>query len=165
MGTDITSTASEAIEESIRKQLDQGYPTTWMWEEDGNEVIGKAVRKETAITENGPCDILVLEVDGVLRSVWLMHTALISKLQRMRPKAGDFVGIRWLGQREPKSGGRPYYDYNVVVHGTGADNALDWEAPAALGAGEEAVQAEVVDSGYGPPPTDDEYQPSWGDET
>ena len=155
----------DAIKAELSKQLEQGNPRTWMWEEDGTEVIGRAVRKETAMTTEGPCDILVMEVDGELRSIWLMHTALVSKLQRMRPQAGDWVGIKHLGKREPKqAGGRPYYDYNVVVHGVGPAGALNWEAPAALPAGEEPAEAEVVDTGYGPPPSDEEYPtepPGW----
>lgn len=152
--------AADAIKAELSKQLEQGNPATWMWEEDGVEVIGRAVRKETAMTTEGPCDILVLDVDGELRSVWLMHTALVSKLRRLRPQAGDWVGIKHLGKREPKQGGRPYYDYNVVVHGTGPGGAFNWEAPAELPKGndEGAVEAQVVDpGGYGPPPMDDDY--------
>lgn len=134
----------ETAIEQVRKQLDQGYPETWRFDEDGREVIGYAVRKETGQTTNGPCDILVLNVNGELRSIWLMHTALINKLHELRPKAGDLIGIRQLGERQPKSqGGRPYMDYNVVVHGVGG-HELTWSETPQLPQGE-FVDAEPVE--------------------
>lgn len=121
----------KAPEDEVREMLDQGYPETWNWEEHGPEVVGYAVRKEVGQTVNGPCDILILKVKNPdtgeyeHRSVWLFHTALVSKMYRLRPMIGDLVGIRQLGEREPQGGGRPYMDYNVVVYGQ-KGGALDW---------------------------------------
>lgn len=126
----------------VQKQLDQGYPDTWRFDEDGPEIIGYAVRKEVGNTVNGPCDILVIEhaSNGKLYSVWLMHSALINKLNRMRPQAGSLVGIRQLGERVSNTSQRTYMDYNVVVVGA-TENALSWDEPKAL-------EAEIVDEGY-----------------
>lgn len=150
---DEIAAAGNDPEDVVRGMLDQGNPASWNFEEDGADVIGYALRKEKAMTQEGPCDILVLNVkhaDGMYyeRSVWLFHTALISQLERKRPKVGDLVGIRFLGERQSKTpGGRPYKDYNVVVHGT-QGGALDWDdsARVALPAGApEEVQGEWVD--------------------
>lgn len=121
-----------------------------MWDEDGPEVIGYAKRKEVGQTQYGPTDILILDVrndEGNYeeRSVWLMHTTLVSKLNRVKPGVGDLVGILQLGEREAKGGGTKYMDYNVVVskkEGT----ALGWDEAEALPAGEPA-QGEVVEAG------------------
>lgn len=126
----------------VREQLDQGYPETWRFDEDGAEVIGYARRTSTGNTVNGPVPILILEVDGVERSVWCMHTALLNRLRESNIQPGDVVGIRQLGEVEPKGGGRPYVAYNVVVHGTGG-NELSFAAPAELEAAAPVEDAEV----------------------
>lgn len=150
--------------------LDQGHPETWNWEEHGREVIGYAERVETARTVNGDCEILVLKVRNEsdqyeLRSVWVFHTALANKLAEKNIKAGDLVGIRQLGEREPKGGGRKYMDYNVVVHSArGTNLGLGGTRAAALPVGEpEIVEGVPVDE---PPPMEDTGRspsPSSGD--
>lgn len=132
----------------MQEMLDAGNPKMWDFSEDGNTVMGYAVRLEHGRTEYGPCRILILDVRGEERSVWLLHTALISKLERLQPMAGDFVGIRQLGERKPQSGGREYMDYEVKVLGQ-KGVGFEWgnAAPA-------LIQGEVVDEAPDAPMSD-----------
>lgn len=135
-----------SAEEEVRKQLDEGYPESFILGPDDPEVIGYAVRLEEAVGKFGPVKILVMRVGDKLFSVWLSHTALQSKLERARPRAGDLLGIRYLGKRSSSSG-QDYVDYNVVVHGA-KGNELSWgESQALPPADNVPVEAEIVDEG------------------
>jgi hypothetical protein len=118
--------------EEIHAALQLGEPKAWYWDSDGDEIIGRAVRKESRDTENGPADFLVLDVNGELRSVLVGNKVLISKLNHYRPRRGELVGIRRLGTVEPKTrNGRAYVDFAVYIPGRD-DEALDWSMTKAL---------------------------------
>jgi hypothetical protein len=99
---------------------DETFPATWRWDEHGRTVQGAYVRMDEAATDYGRRAIIVLNVNGEERSVWLFDTALVSKFQDQlatRP-TGDFTaGERILIERgEEKvesSGGRRYWPYRV----------------------------------------------------
>lgn len=52
------------------------FPRNWDWDGDGDTVQGSYVRVDEAPTSYGEKPILVLEVGGEERSVWLLATAL-----------------------------------------------------------------------------------------
>jgi hypothetical protein len=89
------------------------YPGSWLWDEDGDVIEGAYVELSEAHTrfdgETRP--ILVLEVDGEKRTVWLFHTALQSQLREellRRPdnelRVGEPVRIEGLGKQESENG-------------------------------------------------------------
>lgn len=66
---------------------EQAYPANWVWEEDGEDLgdrwrlsEGRFVDLREGRTVRGKRGILILEVDGEERSVWLFHSPLIDKL-------------------------------------------------------------------------------------
>jgi hypothetical protein len=97
------------------------YPETWRWEDDGDVIEGTYVELSEAHTrfdrETRP--ILILDVDGKRRTVWLFHTALQSRLREeleKRPgnelRVGEPIRIERLGEKESEDGFR-YMNYRV----------------------------------------------------
>jgi hypothetical protein len=106
--------------DNTREQAGE-HPRTWRWNEDGSAVAGTFVRLDEASTEYGQKAILVLDVDGVERSVWLFEAAVASKLREALEKrsSGDFtVGERieiHRGAEKIESGnGRKYWPFKVI---------------------------------------------------
>ncbi len=59
-----------------------GYPETWKFAEHGDLVAGTFVRFDEGPTRDyGMRVILVLDVDGAERSIWLSQTALFNKVR------------------------------------------------------------------------------------
>jgi len=84
--------------------------------EQGQSFVGTYERLERGFAEHrGQTWVMVLRgEDGELRSLWLLHAALLNGLKRLRPKPGEQVGVRNLGKR--KSGtGSDYVDWRVAV--------------------------------------------------
>lgn len=118
----------------VQDALDKEFPRTWMFQEDGKQVVGTFVKLDEGMTRQyGACPIIVLNVDGEDRSVWMMHTALRSKLAQLRPAVGDTIAIKQGDPRTSKND-MEYYDYRVVNVTTEGepDSAPDWDkiAPA-----------------------------------
>jgi hypothetical protein len=95
------------------------FPRNWLFDEDGLEVEGRYVEITEGTTANGPCPIVVLNVDGERRSVWLFHTAVRNRFadEVARRKDGDLtqgelVSIR-RGETKESAGGRSYVSYAV----------------------------------------------------
>ncbi len=94
------------------------FPANWRFDEDGAEVRGKFVKFDVGQTqEYGDCPILVLNVDGEERSVWLFHTALKSKFQkevaRREIQPGEQINIKQAGEKMGANK-RSYMNYVVA---------------------------------------------------
>ena len=97
------------------------YPRWWDWDEDGLLVEGTFVRAGTGYTQMGQRPFVVLNVEGVDRTVWLHHEVLRNQFARevhRRPDrtihVGETVRIWQLEPRESMSNaGRSYTDYRV----------------------------------------------------
>jgi hypothetical protein len=96
------------------------YPETWKFGDHGDLVAGTFVRFDEGPTRDyGMRVILVLDVDGRERSIWLSQTALFNKvrdeLNRRASKALD-PGERVVVQRHEKTtseNGREYWPFVV----------------------------------------------------
>lgn len=95
------------------------YPRGWRFDEDGLEVTGRFVEFDEGVTANGPCPIVVLDVDGEPRSVWLFHTASRSRFadEVARRKSGnldvgELVRVRQ-GEQKQGGNGRSYTSYQI----------------------------------------------------
>jgi hypothetical protein len=93
------------------------YPQWWDWSEDGEEVAGRFVRLGQGFTAYGQKPFLVLDVEGVERTIWLhnqvLHNIFARELHRRPEKefqVGERVEIRQLGTRDSASG-REYMNY------------------------------------------------------
>jgi hypothetical protein len=94
------------------------FPRNWRFDEDGLELVGLYVRSDEGQTANGPCPILILEIDGEERTVWCFHTALRRRIAdevARRPsgdlKKGERVVIRQGEKKTTAEGGREYISY------------------------------------------------------
>lgn len=83
------------------------YPETWLWDEDGDVCSGTFLRFDKAATrEYGKKLIMVLEVDGAERSVWLLQTALYERVRDEladRPERRLTVGERVTFHRQAET--------------------------------------------------------------
>jgi hypothetical protein len=89
------------------------YPGTWRWDEDGDVIEGTYVELSEAHTrfDSETRPILVLEVNGEQRTVWLFHTALQNQLREEllrrsdnELRVGEPVRIERLGEQKSENG-------------------------------------------------------------
>jgi hypothetical protein len=112
MTTEITAETA-AAQEPAEPQDKRTYPQTWIWDEHGDVIEGTYVELSEAHTrfDGEPRPILVLEVAGEKRTVWLFHTALQNQLREellRRPdnelRVGEPIRIERLGKQESENG-------------------------------------------------------------
>jgi hypothetical protein len=104
---------------SLPHERDQAdFPAYWDWT-DG-PVKGAYVRMESGPTEFGTRPILIVDVNGVQRSVWINAAALRSKLAEEldRRKArdltpGEHIEIRRGAEMKTSVAGREYWPFYV----------------------------------------------------
>lgn len=105
----------------VMGQLDT-EETTWKPETAGEQVGGQVVRIDyTYVAKTGGTmpSIYLRTATGATVRVNAGRTALRSQLDRMKVQPGDYVGVRFLGMVESKSGGNPFYDYRVTHKAVG----------------------------------------------
>lgn len=111
-------------------QLDEGWPEAWI-PEPGDQLIGTFRELRPGQTSYGPCLIMVVQPTDVTQppvAVWLLHAALKSEMDKLRPPVGSLVAIRYEGKRQPASGvGQPYDAYRVAIEREDGSLA-DWDA-------------------------------------
>jgi hypothetical protein len=118
------------------------YPRAWDWEADGSELEGAYLAIESAPTAQGKRPILVLEVNGEPRTVWLFHEALVSKFREEleeRPEGdlrqGEPIVIK-RGEKKTSQNGRDYVDYRVRFPEAPKRSPLDMLGVSSAGTGE-----------------------------
>jgi hypothetical protein len=100
---------------AARAKLDQPRAETFRFGKAGDEIAGTVVRLDVADTEYGRQRIVVVDPgDGNLRSIWLLHDALRSQMEKLKPQPGDVVAVRYLGRQQSASG-RSYHAYTVTT--------------------------------------------------
>jgi hypothetical protein len=155
-------------EQLVREALEAGQPKTWMWDDDGETVVGQLVDGFTAPTKFNPnCPVLTLLMsDGERVNVWLGSRVLENKVREKSPRLGDTIGIQRLEKVTPKDGGNDYWNWNVIVHGVtggslsflagdGAGDSRD-ALPAGNNPADETPTGRTY--GTGQPPTGDLYE-------
>ena len=110
---------------------------------------------EVASTDYGPQKIVVIDPgDGNLRSIWLLHDALLSQFMKLKPQPGDVVAIRYLGKQLAAASGRSYHAYTVSSDREQLPQ-FQWDAPAAVSTDD---RVEFDDGTPLPPEPDDPWQ-------
>jgi hypothetical protein len=101
--------------------VETGYPRAWRWDEDGLVVEGRYVRLDEGITDYGPVPIVVLDVEGEQRSLWLSATALRSRFADELRRRGDSdfergerIRIERAREKKVSSTGRSYWPFAVA---------------------------------------------------
>jgi hypothetical protein len=139
---------------AARAKLDQPRAETFRFAKAGDEIAGTVVRLDVAGTEYGQQKIVVVDPgDGNLRSIWLLHDALLSQMRKLKPQPGDVIAVRYLG-RQTSGSGRSYHAYTVATDADQPQFAWDAGTPAAVSAAWDDEAA----GGWGeePSPFDDE---------
>jgi hypothetical protein len=95
-------------------------PRGWRWGEDGLVVEGAYVRTDEAPSVFGHVPILVLEVGGEERAIWVVHAALRSRLaEELRRRGtsdfepGERIRVERGADRRVSSSGRSYWPFVV----------------------------------------------------
>lgn len=117
----------------MNEALDREAPEAWMPKKAGDQIVGVLARVENRTTKFGPSSAMILvDEDGREWAVWLFYESLKTGLDRLRPAAGEKVGVRYLGQRDAKNPtpGRAakYHDFKVVVDRPIQSQQVDWGA-------------------------------------
>jgi hypothetical protein len=97
------------------------YPRSWIWDDDGDIAAGTYVKADRAPTRDyGPKTVVVLEIEGVERSIWLLNDALFNKFRQeiaARPgrqlTPGERVIVQRLEEKISQSSGRKYRDFRA----------------------------------------------------
>lgn len=98
------------------------YPAAWIFDEDGATVAGTFVKFDQGRTkEFGKKVIVVLEVAGVERSIWLSQMALFSKFRdelgsrpNNRLERGERVIVQRGSEKVEGKNGRRYWPFVVA---------------------------------------------------
>jgi hypothetical protein len=135
--------------DEMRKQLDEEPKKADAWRpEAGDELVGEIVGMNTrdGDGERDAYDIItVLEPDGSLSAFHAFHSVAKSLIAEQGPRAGDKIGVRYMGQETSKSSGREYHSYRMVLD-RGGRSLVDDESVAATQAAKEADTAGTSDS-------------------
>jgi hypothetical protein len=119
--TDTQPVAPEQNGELEVASAEPDFPETWLWDEHGDVCSGRFVRFDKAATrEYGKKLIMILEVAGVERSVWLLQTALYGRVRDElgeRParklEVGERVAIHRLAETKTEDGKRTYRPFRI----------------------------------------------------
>jgi hypothetical protein len=114
-----------ATEPTVQAQDETGdFPESWLWDQDGETVSGTFVGFTRGQTRDfGPKVIVVLEVDGERRSIWLNTTVLHGRFRdelQQRPdhrlNEAERITIRRLDKVESPDAVGPYWKFRVIFH-------------------------------------------------
>lgn len=94
------------------------HPKSWVFDEDGAELEGRFLRIEEAPTRGyGYQPVVVLDVDGSERSVWLLWDALRGAFSEEVHRRGELEPGERIhicrGEQKTSEAGRGYRDFKV----------------------------------------------------
>lgn len=114
-----------------QEALDREPPVAWRYAKEGDQIIGTFLRVEVGTTGYGPAPVVILvDDDGKEWSIWLFAEALKSGFDRLRPGAGERIGVRYLGEeksKNPKPGKKDTYHNFKVVAPDRTAGPVDWD--------------------------------------
>jgi hypothetical protein len=111
---------TDEFEQSM--EIAEDYAAAWRFDSDGPLIVGHVIGFGEFDAGWGPYPIVTLRLaDGRERSVHCQREVLARELAKARPRIGERVGIKWLGQPEGKS----YHRYVVRIDRSQGDT-LDW---------------------------------------
>ncbi|HEY8776311.1 MAG TPA: hypothetical protein VIM33_07510 [Gaiellaceae bacterium] len=97
------------------------FPRNWIFDEDGDAVAGAFVRLEEGQTKDyGPRPIVILNIAGEERSVWLFDTVIrnqfADEVRTRQLAAGERITVKRLGKVKSETTGREYRSYATTFH-------------------------------------------------
>jgi hypothetical protein len=122
-GEEMTEDNDESFD--LLDSLHEDSGTAWMPADDDDQPKGIQGRVTYVTTieadaKYGGGDIPLIQVqdksDPELEwSVRGYHTVLRNQIEKVDPQVGDFVAIRYFGEKENRKGDNTYHDYKVAV--------------------------------------------------
>ena len=124
-----------------------GFPAAWRAEKEGDMLVGTITGFDQVTGDYGTqtvCTVLDEDTDEEV-ALYISSTVLKSQFQRLDPKVGERLGVKYVGLVDSKVRGRqPYKNYIVrvdraveeqksfrAVSGT-EDTPAPWDAPEAV---------------------------------
>jgi len=102
------------IKEVLEKKIEE-QPEFFRFSEENPELFGKIVGYRSIETDWGERRVVDIETeDGRIVSVLLAHKVLVRLFERLKPKEGDWVLIRYIGLVE-REDGTQYRNYKMAV--------------------------------------------------
>jgi hypothetical protein len=112
------------------------FPKYWNFDEHGLELVGEYVRTDEGPTSYGQRAIIILDVEGEERALWLTQTALVNQFadELTRRRARDFepgerITVTRAAEKKTSASGNDYWPFRVTFH-----DAPHRDAAAILGA-------------------------------
>lgn len=132
---DSTVVQKDDFEESL-EHADE-YAPAWRFDQDGAVIVGHVVGFGEFDAGWGTYPIVTLRLaDDSERAIHCQREVLSQELAKARPRIGERIGIKWLGQPD----GKKYHRYTVRIdrpEGT----SLDWGRYVEGAAGEDTPSA------------------------
>jgi hypothetical protein len=112
--------STDAFEQSLEQATE--HAPAWRFEDDGATIIGEVVSFSEYDAGWGAYPIITLRLsDGSERALHAQREVLQQELAKARPRIGERIGVKWLGQAE----GKTYHRYLLRVDRPEGDT-LDW---------------------------------------
>lgn len=88
-----------------------GWPDAWK-PQAGDVLVGTVETYDTGFTPYGAVrTVIVMQENGERVSLWLSSTVLLDLFNRLKPKHGERIGLKYLG-KDPK---KHYHRYHLIV--------------------------------------------------
>ena len=130
--------------------------TTVAWKpEEGDSLTGRVIDVEQMENEYGIHPVLTIVTDGGREVTWhVFGTVAQKEVARQRPKVGDGIGVKYLGQPE----GKAYKLWRVVVEHIDPEprKDIDWDGITAQAGVDAEIEAGLQYVDDRPAPRDDE---------
>lgn len=104
---------------TMEERMNAPDPEGWR-PEAGDVVIGVVDEVTSREGDYGLYPLIIVEKsDGEFIAVHAFHTVLRNEIESLQPSVGDDIGIKYLGQQEPKGGLKkgqdPFHMYRVKL--------------------------------------------------
>jgi hypothetical protein len=118
--SDGTVAQRDEFEESLEHA--EEHAQAWRFDRDGAVIVGHVVGFGEFDAGWGPYPIVTLRLaDGTERAVHCQREVLSQELAKARPRVGERIGVKWLGQ----PAGKKYHRYVVRIDRP-AGSTFDW---------------------------------------
>jgi len=88
-----------------------GWPEAWK-PTAGDVLVGTVESYDTGFTPYGSVrTVIVTQENGERVSLWLSSTVLLDLFNRLKPKPGEKIGLKYMG-KDPK---KHYHRYHLIV--------------------------------------------------
>jgi propanediol utilization protein len=105
---------------TLEERLAGVDPEPWIPEEPGDTIIGEVEEisaRDSQFGQPGDTDqfVTLLTEHGDVMSVAIFGTVLKKKFADLNPQEGDTLGFKFLGEQVPRSGGKPYKNWKLMI--------------------------------------------------